>query len=274
MILSLIRKIKVKNIIIFLIVIISIIVFLYKLNKNEEKDENSNKNKAIVNYIEPNKTGPNKIIIPEKYNEHEIKLRIMKDKVKSLMSKVKENEKHDFKEANSLVNNVHIFYYAPVQWYKSTSQLNSSSSVNNLNINFYPQLGLYNTTIDVLKNHFQDIKNTGVGVIALNWFKNFPHNLLNNIFSVANSFNLKISIQIDEYPDRTVDSIRNDVKYFYSNFGLNQGLNRVFVVSKNLYLPLFYIKETFTLGEFDWTRLLSKNGDISIRNEYDGIFLG
>lgn len=274
MILSLIRKIKIKNIVVFLFVIISLTLFLYYLNKNDEKDESLMKNKAIVNYIEPNKTGPNKIIIPEKYNEHEIKLRIMKDKVKTLMSKVKEDDKLDFKESDSLINNVHIFYYAPVHWFKSTSHLNGSSSVSNLNVNFYPQLGLYNTTIDVLKTHFQDIKNTGVGVIALNWFKSFPHNLLNNVFSVANSFNLKISIQIDEYPDRTVESIRNDVKYFYSNFGLNKGLNRVFVVSKNLYLPLFYIKETFTVGEVDWTRLLSKNGDLSIRSEYDGIFLG
>lgn len=274
MILSLIRKLKIKNIVVFLFIIISLTIFLYYLNKNGEKDKIAQKNQSIVNYIEPNKTGSNKVIIPEKYNEHEIKLRIMKEKVKNLMSKVKEDEQHDFKEANSLTQNVHIFYYAPVQWFKSTNHLNHSS-VSNLNINFYPQMGFYNTTIDVLRTHFQDIKNIGVGVIALNWFKNFPHNLLNDIFSVANSFNLKISIQIDEYQERTVDSIRNDVKYFHSNFGLNKGLNRVFVVSKNIYLPLFYIKETFTLGELDWTKLLSKNGEISIRNrEYDGIFLG
>lgn len=63
----------------------------------------------------------NAALVPEKYNEHEVKSRIIRDKIKrlaggrntDLSSPVRRNR------TIALNQNIQIFYYAPVAWYRS-----------------------------------------------------------------------------------------------------------------------------------------------------------
>jgi glycoprotein endo-alpha-1,2-mannosidase len=93
------------------------------------------------------------------------------------------------------------------------------------------------------------------------------------IFRAANEFDLKISIQIDEYKDRTVESVRQNLKYFIDHF--NGSLIHFNVLSKKKSLPIFYIKDSYKIDPNEWKKLLSKSGQLTIRGTaYDAIAIG
>ncbi|KAL7020396.1 hypothetical protein ACKWTF_011509 [Chironomus riparius] len=231
-------------------------------------------------------------IIPEKYDERVIKNRIIREKVKLIsenMNLIKKDDPNrdtfmmseDLLIFNKTVSNVHIFYYLPVKWYTSENQ-----SVFQLDTVFYPRRGLYNySTIEyakaILKEHFQEIRMCGIGVIIICWEPNNEklNDLLPIVFHHVTSMNrespqneLKIAIQIGNYQDRTIESIRNNIKFFVDNFTSNPSFFRVNSLKRHKTLPLFYIKDAEQVK--NWSKLLAKNGMITIRDtNYDSLIL-
>lgn len=307
------KKIRIFIIIISITSLIVLIFYLYTNRNNRSNNHiylNNNSNihkKQEVQDLVIVETKGSDIsfnmlpIIPEKYNDHEYKNRVIQEKIKRLTGAINnnndENPQTDDKDKRSdrikiIIPNVHIFYYAPVKWYRSDSIFNyntfsrvydnnNSNTIqsknpqsDHLNIAFYPEKGLYTTTEHILKQHFRDIQNIGVGVVVLNWVPSFSEIYLKQIFFFAKKFSLYISIQIDNYPDRTIESIRNNIKYFIDNYGDDLSLNRIFILSKRQYLPIFYIKDAFMLGDTEWRRFTTKNGILSIRDtHYDAILI-
>ncbi|XP_058462045.1 glycoprotein endo-alpha-1,2-mannosidase isoform X2 [Malaya genurostris] len=208
----------------------------------------------------------NAALIPEKYNEHEVKSRIIKEKIKRLVAgKNAESTTPVRKNRTIALNrNIQIFYYAPVAWYKPHPTLPSDKVIRLIengsvsfrpndeqviNIAFYPKRKLYNTTETMVQEHFHDIQNCGIGVVILVWHPNFNEGLLMAIFKTATIHNLKIAIEIVEYPDRTIESIRNNIKYFIDLFA-------------------------YRISDADWMRILTRNGILTIRGtNYDAIVL-
>lgn len=181
------------------------------------------------------------------------------------------------------VRNLHIFYEIPVNWYHpNESRYQDSSMIESKhlayqqpNIVFYPMLGQYQPDNKTLQHHFKNIKTLGSTVLILTWSPIFQKFLLNQLFDEVKKFNLQIAIEIDDYPNRTGYSLLNDIEYFHREFWQHDSLYKVYVTSKNMYLPWFYIKNVGTLPVSDWSAIFSPNGIISIRGSpQDAIFIG
>lgn len=62
----------------------------------------------------------NAALVPEKYNEHEVKSRIIRDKIKRLAGGRNTDLSTPARRNRTIAlnRNIQIFYYAPVAWYK------------------------------------------------------------------------------------------------------------------------------------------------------------
>lgn len=190
--------------------------------------------------------------------------------------------KEDLLIYNKTVPNIHIFYYLPIKWYAAENQ-----TIYSLNTVYYPKRGLYNySTVEyakkILQEHFEEIRLCGIGTIIICWEPSNDklNDLLPIIFHLVTNMNkerdmesqLKITIQIGNYEDRTVESIRNNIKFFVDNFTSNPSFLKVYSVRRQKAFPLFYVKNAEHVK--DWSKLLANNGIITIRNTiYDSLIL-
>lgn len=230
-------------------------------------------------------------IEPEKYNEFEVKSRIIREKIERLTN-VHERKRNATADstapANFTTKNVHIFYSAPVAWYKvSTTNATSSTWLSDsanpserLNIVFQPLLGTYSLNTKILKKHFQNIKNIGIGVIIITWSPDKSRtDMLKNILNFSKQFypvDVSICIEIDAYPGRSPESIKSDFEFLHREFiWSHPNLYRVYIDSQKQYLPMIYIKDVFTVNHRDWFRIFSSRGSDTVRKTmYDAVFLG
>lgn len=158
--------------------------------------------------------------------------------------------------------NVHIFYSLPVEWSHMTTS-------------FWPQLGTYSPDNRTLRHQFENIQLIGANVLIVTWSPFSQEQLLWHLFDEAHNFGIKITIEIDNYPNRTASTIFNDIQYFYKEFWDHQSLYRVFVTSKNTHLPMIYIRNVDCLPPNDWKSLISPSGEYSVRSALrDAVFIG
>lgn len=258
------------------------------LDSNGRSPQQKQQQKEILSAINQMNQGE---IIPEKYDEKVVKNRIIREKVK-LMTETLDLHKIDVNREvfsmdeellifNKTISNVQIFYYLPVKWYKAENQ-----SVYQLNTVFFPKRGLYNySTIEsarkILKAHLEEIRMCGIGVVILHWEPNNSelNDLLPSVFHLTADMNsksslnpVKIAIQIGDYRDRTIESIRNNIKFFMDNFTANPSFFKVHSARRQKTLPMFYMKNAEKIK--DWGKLLGKNGLLTIRDtNYDSLIL-
>lgn len=236
-------------------------------------------------------------LLYEKYNQGEFRSRSIREKIKRLTSNNINSgamQLNVTKAAKFSTKNIHIFYSIPVNWYQTNNsqyqteaptmaetngeirQLNSMQIKRHQpNIVFYPMLGLYKIDSKILAHHFENIKKLGTAVLIVTWSPAFQKYLLQYLLDELYKYDLQMTIEIDDYPNRTVNSIFNDLDYFYKEFWFHNAFHKVFMLSKNKYLPMFYIKNSDLLPATEWTKLLSDNGVISLRRSlHDAIFIG
>lgn len=226
----------------------------------------------------------NSPIIPEKYDERVVKNRIIREKVQQMTSNntrpvIQVPEIFSISKElliyNKTVSNVQIFYYMPIKWYKDDdSKL--------FNVAFHPKSGFYNYSTQIVQKHFEEIRKCGIGTLIWNWHpkdKELNDNF-DKVLDIANdklnnTNDLKLTIQIADYNDRTIESIRSNIKFIVDNFSGNPNFYKVYSTRKNKTLPVFYIKNSFLIKEVDWMKLLTKTGIITIRDtRYDAIIIG
>jgi hypothetical protein len=183
---------------------------------------------------------------------------------------------------NKTVPNVHIFYYLPIKWYAAENH-----SVFQLNTVFYPKRGLYNySNIEyakrILREHFEEIRLCGIGTVIICWepYNEKLNDILPIIFHLVTKMNkeshednqLKLTIQIGNYEERTIESIRNNIKFFVDNFTNSPSFLKINSLRRQKTLPIFYVKDAEHVK--DWSKLLSPKGIITIRNtNYDSLIL-
>lgn len=188
--------------------------------------------------------------------------RLQNDDAIQLINATKKLPKHS-------AQNIHIFYTVPVVWNRRLLHERQTTA-------FYPLLGLYAFDNQTIRHHFKNIAKIGAGVVIISWSpEQMPEHLLAYLFDEASQFDIQISIEIDNYPNRTVHTIFNDIQYFYKEFGHHHSLYKVYVSSKDKYLPMFYIKSIDAHSGSDWKQLLSRNGEMTLRSDtHDAVFIG
>lgn len=266
-------------------------------------DDDKSINNLFAHPIEKPRTNENHLlaisespitnVLLEKYNDFEVKSRMLREKIKMLQSNSVERAPSTnselFTALNRSTKNIHIFYSAPVQWYKpyNTSIVRDHSAtieINELNSVFYPMLGVYTTTNKILEHHLNNIKRLGINVIILTWKPslNIPGesiDLLKNILNFVKKYfdsELQVALEIDSYPGRTVESIRNILTLLHREYlWSHPGLYRVHVNSKNAYLPMVYVRDAYQISDEEWHKIFSVRGIGSVRNTiYDAVFIG
>lgn len=146
--------------------------------------------------------------------------------------------------------------------------------------NFYPKLGCYSSKDPkVIKIHMEQIRNAGIGVVVLSWtpanFKDSPHNILPVLFDTALKFNIKIALHIEPYIGRNPVNLLEYIKTFLLVYKDHPALYKIRKPLANKNVPLFYVYDSYLIPDVAWREILSKKGNLSIRNtEFDCIFLG
>uniref|UniRef100_A0A1I8P8D2 Glycoprotein endo-alpha-1,2-mannosidase n=1 Tax=Stomoxys calcitrans TaxID=35570 RepID=A0A1I8P8D2_STOCA len=239
----------------------------------------------------------NGIIQPEKYDEHKLKSRLIQEKIENLKSQQKQSnldpeEEHTI--ADSITNAIHIFYTAPVPWYKTrksatpslTKELLSDGVANTtqsstirpspkiLNSAFYPALGLYKPTQDLFEKHFENIRNCGVGVLILSLSGKVPSELevYRTIFHIAPKFNLSITFEITVAGNQTYAYLQQqllDVRRFYNY----PGFFKVFSRTRKSLTPVIYISNAYKLMDTSTAQAFCKSSE-SLRYTLDAFFIG
>lgn len=233
----------------------------------------------------PKKHAP---VAVEKYHEGNLRSRFIREKIMQLTSnnvKSGTSQLNISETARFLTGNVHIFYSIPVNWYQINSSRSDTSEMRQLdsmqikqhqpNIVFYPLLGLYKIDSKIITHHLENIRKLGTTVLIVTWSPQFQHSLLIYLLNELHKHKLQLAVEIDDYPNRTVHSIFNDLDYFYREIWWHEAFYKVYVTKKRKYMPMFYVKNVGMLPAIEWSELLSLNGVISLRRSlHDAIFIG
>lgn len=233
----------------------------------------------------------NGVVQLEKYNEQKLKSRLIEEKVQNLKEHAKQlmqdpGEEHTIME--SVTTAIHIFYTAPVQWYKTRkpavpkeilSDFNTTDFITPkpfakiLNSAFYPALGLYQSTGELFEKHFRNIRNCGVGVLILSYTgKSTDLELYKTIFHLAPKFNLSITFEISVAANQTVFFLQqhlNDIAIFY-----NQPVFfKVYSQARKTFTPVIYISNAYKLVDTLASQAFCKS-TTSIRLTLDAFYIG
>lgn len=281
------RKLK---ILLLLTVIALIIATIVLFNSNHDRD------KIIdVGFIDVFDTKSDihieehPVIVPEKYNEHKVKTRLIKDKIKYLTHQNRERDSEtdgeEFTKLDTITTNVHIFYTAPVQWYKKgkphklvkeTIDENDTVVIPHktpkvLNTAFYPALGLYKPTIGVLQKQFVNIKNAGIGVLILTLNPKLSEDLIELIINTAPSFNLTVTFEIGLANNQSLEFLRSQLETIrkYSNC---EAFYRVLSIAKSSFVPLIYVSNAYKLNEVE--KVFCRTNSDNVRDAFDALFIG
>ncbi|XP_012159676.1 glycoprotein endo-alpha-1,2-mannosidase [Ceratitis capitata] len=257
----------------------------------------------------------NGVIVPEKYDEHKLKTRIAQERV--LQLKQEQQQQHNAIEAGEehaklegTTTGVHIFYSAPVAWYKtkksqlvaprvqlrgaakellndvSDAVLSSSFAtsattltttvkpVRILNTAFYPALGLYRPTTSLLQKHFDNIHNCGIGVLILSCSgKSGEVALYRELLELAPSYNLSITFEISVAGNQSLEFLQQQLEAL-RRYSTAESFYRVYSLSRRRLVPVIYVSNAYKLSDTPAGRAMCPSQAESLRNLFDGYFIG
>lgn len=141
------------------------------------------------------------------------------------------------------------------------------------------------------------LSSSGIDVLAVSWYpkgkaddEGTPwDSLIPSLLNATEKYKLKVAFHLEPYPERTVESVRNDIKYIIGEYGKHPSFYRTKGKreeaagregagggdSSGKELPLFYIYDSYRIPADEWKRLASEGGDLSIRDtEFDSLLVG
>lgn len=231
------------------------------------------------------------VIVPEKYDEQKIKTRIMQSRLQQMkQQQQRDNEAEQERTTlDAIATAVHIFYTAPVPWYKSKKPplpalpppehpnevaslslpLTTPKPVKILNTAFYPALGLYKPSGKLLGQHFENIRSCGIGVLILSFTKPTDPVLLHQILEIAPQHNLSVTFELSVAGNRTVEYLRQQLQEI-SNYVELPGFYRVWSQSRAALLPVLYVSNAYKLSE-SLGRQLCRPAKLTINEQSGGL---
>ncbi|XP_055921030.1 glycoprotein endo-alpha-1,2-mannosidase [Eupeodes corollae] len=279
------RKLKILLLVTVIALIVATIV-LFNSNNEHEKIIDVGFIDVFDTKSESREEHP--VIVPEKYNEHKVKTRLIKDKIKYLTQNRERDsdiDNEEFTKLDTVTTNVHIFYTAPVAWYKKgkphklvkeTIDENDTVVIPQkvpkvLNTAFYPALGLYKPTTGVLRKQFENIKNAGIGVLILTLNPKLSEDLIQLILNTAPSFNLTVTFEVGLANNQSLDFLKSQLETI-RKYSTSEAFYRVLSITKNSYVPLIYVSNAYKLNEVD--KVFCSNQMDNARDVLDALFIG
>ncbi|WP_106914498.1 glycoside hydrolase family 99 protein [Chryseobacterium aurantiacum] len=197
---------------------------------------------------------------------------------------------NSFAQQNNSRDQVQIFYYG---WYGNQSTDGSLQHWNHeiiphwsnpkwnnlghykggddIGANFYPALGNYSSSdVNIIKKHMKMMKEAGVGVVILSWLgkDSFTDKSVKNYLDIADRFNLKVAFHIEPFY-KNITELRDQLSYLVKSYSKHPAFY------KKDGKPLYYVYDSYKIAPEEWSRLLSKDGDKTVRNtELDALYIG
>ncbi|CAG0896258.1 unnamed protein product [Cyprideis torosa] len=152
--------------------------------------------------------------------------------------------------------------------------------------NFYPQLGPYSSADpDIIRQHFSDIKNAGIGVVVVSWYPpghaddegdaDIQTELYPKLLDAAAEHGLFLTFHIEPFHNRNAETLRNVFVHLNKMYGEHPALYRVRSRRSNKDLPLYYLYDSYQVPAKEWQRVLKGDGDLSIRGtDFDVVAMG
>ncbi|AZA78153.1 alpha-mannosidase [Chryseobacterium sp. G0186] len=195
-----------------------------------------------------------------------------------------------FAQQNRSRDEVQIFYYG---WYGNQSidgslqhwnheiiphwsnpkwnNLGHYNGGDDIGANFYPSLGNYSSSdVKIIKKHMKMIKESGAGVVVLSWLgkDSFTDKSVMKYLDVADHFNLKIAFHIEPFY-KNITELRDQLSYLVKTYSKHPAFY------KKDGKPLYYVYDSYKIAPEEWARLLSRDGDQTVRNtELDAFYIG
>jgi glycoprotein endo-alpha-1,2-mannosidase len=138
-----------------------------------------------------------------------------------------------------------------------------------------PKRGLYSSRDQqVLTSQFKELASLGLNVISLSWWGpkhcstcrdgqgSVTDEAAKLIMEIAEETGIYVNFHLEPYPGRNVESIRQDLDYILKEYGHYQSFFR----NKKNHKAMVYVYDSYLIPEAEWHRLLSRDGDLSIRH--------
>jgi glycoprotein endo-alpha-1,2-mannosidase len=157
-------------------------------------------------------------------------------------------------------------------WIDTTwNNMPSHTGGDDVGANFYPQLGNYSSKDPAtISTHVQQIKEAGIGVIALSWWgkESGTDHSVSTMLDTAYAHGLKVTFHIEPIY-KTADEFRELMEYISSSYLQHPAIYKI--DGK----PLYYLYNSFQLKHEEWQSLLNPDSTSSLRNTpLDGVFIG
>ncbi|MBL3548788.1 glycoside hydrolase family 99 protein [Chryseobacterium sp. KMC2] len=137
--------------------------------------------------------------------------------------------------------------------------------------NFYPALGNYSSNdVKIIEKHMKMIKESGVGVVVISWLgkDSFTDKSVSKYLDIADRFNLKIAFHIEPFY-KTITELRDQLSYLVKTYSAHHAFY------KKDGKPMFYVYDSYKISPEEWSKLLSKNGEKTVRDtELDALYIG
>jgi len=137
--------------------------------------------------------------------------------------------------------------------------------------NFYPALGNYSSNDpEIITKHMKMIKESGVGVVVLSWLgkDSFVDKSIMKYLDIADQFGLKVAFHIEPFYTN-ITELREQLSYLVKAYSHHPAFY------KKDGKPLYYVYDSYKISPSEWSKLLSKHGENTIRNtDLDGLYIG
>lgn len=137
--------------------------------------------------------------------------------------------------------------------------------------NYYPSLGCYSSNDPkIVAQHMNWIQEAGIGVVVITWWgkDSYEDRSLGLFLDEAEKAGVKIAIHLEPFY-KSMEEARDQIVYVSERYGKHPALYRYHGS------PLWYVYDSYRFSAAEWARLLSKEGDLSLRDtDADALFIG
>lgn len=193
-------------------------------------------------------------------------------------------------DASPVLTRAHAFYYS---WYgnpetngrwlhwdhavaaRTKEQEHTCVPPDDIGANFYPAMGLYSSlSSEDVRTHMRQLRRAGVGVVSATWWgrADYTDQTLKVLFDAAAEEGLAVNFHIEPFGGRNGQTLREALVYLLDKYGEHPALYREPALGNR---PMAYIYDSYLTPAEDWARVLSPEGENTIRGtKYDTAVIG
>lgn len=100
--------------------------------------------------------------------------------------------------------------------------------------------------------------------------------LVPEILNSAEQQKLKVAFHLEPYEGQSAASVRTDIEYVVQSYGKHPAFYRTSPKNNSaVQLPLFYVYDSYKIGNNDWKAIATVNGSSTIRGTpIDSLLIG